>query len=323
MVLTVTLNPLLERRMFFGEVEFGKSHRCNRDIFYSGGKGINVSKQLNFLGIKNHAFTFLGGSNGKNLRHCFVNDKIDFTVVSTKSETRTADLIINKDNLVTTFFGINSEITIDEAKEFSEKLEKMIQNCSIVVFAGSSPSKTTDDIFPYGIELSNKHDKISILDTYGTHLQNCLDAQPTAVHNNVNEVENSLGISLKTENDKLEYLQSLYSKNIKLSFLTDGANPAYVSKFDFHYKIENPKIDTVDSTGSGDAFVAGITYGLENSLVFDEFVKIASALGAANAAKLEACEVSIDEMNKFCDDINITPIGKKMKIIDDSPTIKS
>jgi tagatose 6-phosphate kinase len=319
MILTVTINPLLERRLFFNSVEFGKANRCNREIFYAGGKGINVSRQLNFLGLKNQAFTFLGGNNGKILRHCLTNDKIDFSVVSSKAETRSADLIIDSNNCVSTFFGLNSEITAEESKEFKDKLEKMIQNCSVVVFAGSSASTAADDIFPFGIELANKHDKVSILDTYGAHLKSCIDAEPTIIHNNANEVEKSLGISLKSEKEKLEYLYFLYSKKIKLAFLTDGANHAYAAKFDFHYKIESPKVETVDSTGSGDAFVAGITFGMENSLVFDEFIKIASALGAANATKLETCEISIDEMNRYIKDVNVTPIGKKMKILDDSP----
>lgn len=323
MILTITINPLLERRLFFDSVELGKANRCKKEIFYAGGKGINVSRQLNFLGLNNQAYTFLGGNNGKILRHCLANDKIDLSVVSTKSETRSADLIIDKNNCVSTFFGMNSEISPAESEEFKNKLEKMIMNCSIVVFAGSSACEATDDIFPYGIELANKHDKISILDTYGAHLKKCIEAQPMVVHNNVSEVEKSLGISLNSEDEKLQYLDFLYSKNIKLAFLTDGANPSYASKFNFHYKIESPKIKTVDATGSGDAFVAGVTYGLENSLVFDEFIKIASALGTANSTMLETCEVPKDEIEKYVDNVKVTPIGKRMKIIDDSPTIKS
>jgi len=65
----------------------------------------------------------------------------------------------------------------------------MIYNCSAVIFSGSSPCFATDDIFPFGIELANKYDKISILDTYGGHLQACLEAQPTVIHNNKDEVE--------------------------------------------------------------------------------------------------------------------------------------
>ncbi|MEW5842605.1 MAG: PfkB family carbohydrate kinase [Bacteroidota bacterium] len=320
MILTVTINPLLERRLFFHSVELGKENRCIRENFSAGGKGINVSRQLNLLGIPNHAFTFLGGNNGKILRHCITNDKIDLSVVSTKSETRSADVIIEENsNRISTFFGTNSEVNISESSDFKSKLEKMIQNCSVVVFAGSSPSHAADDIFPFGIELAKKHDKISILDTYGSHLKNCIDASPTAIHNNVSEVERSLNISLHIESNKLEYLRWLYSKGVKLAFLTDGANAAYVSKFDFHYKIDQPKIQTLDATGSGDAFVAGVAYGMEKSLVFEEFAKIAAALGAANASMVETCSVSFDQMNGYLETVTITPVGKKMKIIDDSP----
>lgn len=320
MVLTVTLNPLLERRLFFDSVTLGENNRSKQESFYAGGKGINVSRQLNLLGIKNSAFTFLGGANGKVLRHCLENDKIDFSVVSAKSETRSAHLVIEENiNRVSSFFGINSIISNEEANEFKSKLEKMIQNCSVVVFAGSSPCKTTDDIFPYGIELANKHDKISILDTYGSHLSDCINACPTVIHNNVDEIQKSFGVSLNSEKEKLEFLNSLYAKGIKLIFLSDGKNPVYASKFDFIYKIEPPQVNVFDATGSGDAFVAGIAYGLENSLVFDGFVKISTALGAANATMLQTCEVSLELMNKYIDQVKVTPVGKKMKIIDDSP----
>ncbi|KAF0216147.1 MAG: hypothetical protein FD178_1345 [Ignavibacteria bacterium] len=321
MILTVTLNPLLERRLLFNSISVGEANRSNAEYFSAGGKGINVSRQLNQLGLQNQAFTFLGGSNGKLLRHCFTEDKIDFSVVSTKSETRIADLVIEKDlKRVTSFFGSNSIITKEEAEDFKSKLGKMIQNCSVVVFSGSSPCEATDDIFAYGINLAHEHDKTSVLDTYGSHLQKCLDAAPTIVHNNVSEVEKSLGIELQSEEQKLAYLSELYKKGIRLCFLTDGANPTYASKFDYKYKAESPKVETFDATGSGDAFTAGIVYGIENSIVFEETLKIASSLGIANAAVLETCDVTQEQYSKYLDEVKISTIGKKMKLIDDSPT---
>ncbi len=322
MVLTVTINPLLEKRLFFSNISLGKNNRCFSQKFTSGGKGINVSRQLNCLRIPNHAFTFLGGNNGKQLRHCLSLEKIDFTVASSKDETRIADVIIEQDaKRVTTFFGMNSSVTKEESEDFKSKLDKMIQNCSTVVFSGSSACAQTDDIFSYGISLAHEYDKTSVLDTYGTHLQACLDAAPTVVHNNVIEVEQSLGISLSDEQSKIGYLNSLYKKGIKLCFLTDGANNSYASKFDYVHKIISPQIDTVDSTGSGDAFTAGIVYGLENALVFDEFIKIAAALGTANAASFETCNIPLEEIDKYVHLISVESIGKKMKLIDDSSTV--
>lgn len=321
MILTVTINPLLERRLFFNNVSLGKSQRAFDENFYAGGKGINVSRQLNFLGLKNHAFTFLGGNNGKILRHCLQKDKIDFTVVSTKSETRIADLIIEKENKrVTTFFGLNSKITSDEVSDFKLKLDKMIQNCSTVVFAGSSPCEETDDIFSFGINLASEYDKISILDSYGSHLEKSYQAKPTIVHNNISEIENSLNIDLSSEENKINFLLDLNKQGIKWAFLTDGENPIYASKFDFIYKVEFPKVEVFDSTGSGDAFTAGIAYSVDNSLVFEDTLKLSTKLGMLNATMIETCEVERNLLDDFDPQITIIPIGKKMKLINDSPT---
>ncbi len=321
MILTITLNPLLENRLYFDFVRLGTTNRSKSREFKAGGKGINVSRQLNYLGIKNIALTFLGGNNGKTLRKILIEEDIDFTAISTKAETRSATLAVETNpTRLTTFFEPNNVISKSEVEQFKLKLEKMMTNCSIVVFSGSSPCDETNEIFSFGIELANQMDKMSILDTYGGHLLPCLEAGPTILHNNVSEIENSLSISLSTEKSKVEFLKELYKKGVKLAFLTDGSNTAYASKFDFIYKIDFPAIEEIDSTGSGDAFVSGIIYGIEKGLVFDEFVKIATALGAANATKWDVCTSTLEETEKFMRQIEITSIGKKLKLIDDSPT---
>lgn len=322
MVLTVTINPLLEKRFTVESIQAGKTLRADSECFYAGGKGINVSRQLNKLGVKNQALLFAGGSNGKILRRILTEEQIDFSIVNTKSETRQASIIIeNTPQRMTSIIGKNQELQKAEAEEFKTRLKKMMPNSSVVVFSGSSPDVLSDDIFSYGIKLANDLDKMVILDTYGRHLKSCLDNSPMVVHNNVDEIRTSLGIKLESHEDKIEFIRSLNDKGIKIVFLTDGKNATIASKFGFHYQINNPDITEADSTGSGDAMVAGIIYGLEKSMVFDEFAAYASALGAANALRLDACNVSPGEVTALLEKVNIMPIGKKMKIIDDSPTI--
>jgi fructose-1-phosphate kinase PfkB-like protein len=189
----------------------------------------------------------------------------------------------------------------------------------MVVFSGSSPSEEAARIFVEGINLANRKDKISILDTYGKHLKNCIEASPTIIHNNVSELESSLNTSLQTEIEKIDLLNFLYSKGIKQSFITDGENNTYAANFDFHYIVKNPAIEYVDSTGSGDAFVAGLIYGFHNNLVFEEYLAIASALGAANASTTNVCKVEYHEIESYKKEVKIHQAGKKIKMIDDSP----
>ena len=167
--------------------------------------------------------------------------------------------------------------------------------------------------------MANKHDKISICDSYGSHLENCYSASPSIVHNNVEEVINSVQVKLNDKKDKLSFLESLYSKGIKQVYLTDGDKNVYASNFDFHYKVRVPKIESVNSTGCGDAFVAGIAYGWQKNLVFDEQIKFATALGTANAQMFDVCNVPADKVYQIADSIEVNPIGKKIKLIDDTP----
>lgn len=320
MILTVTLNPLLERRLIFNEIELGKNNRARNEFFSAGGKGINVSRQLNLLKTDNLAFTFLGGNNGKILRSLLSAENINFTAVQTKSETRTASLIMEEGKKrLTTFFGLNSEVTQSEADEFKTRLKKMIENCEIVVFSGSSPSKLTDDIFPFGVETANEFDKISIVDTYGETLKECIKKAPTVVHNNIHEVNASMGADLKSEKDILDYLQSLYEKGIKQAYLTDGKKPVYASNFDFFYKAETLPVKELDSTGSGDAFTAAVAHGLHNAMTFEETLTFAQGLGALNAASWEICKVNPAEVQEIQKGIRISTLGKKINTLNIKP----
>jgi tagatose 6-phosphate kinase len=320
MILTVTINPLLERRLSFKEICLGCQNREGEEQLKAGGKGINVNRQLNRLGIQNFAFTFLGGNNGKLLKEVLSGESINFAFVKTTSETRDAVLILDKSrNSLTSYFRVNTEVIKSEVDEFKIKLEKMIQNCEIVIFSGSSPDPNADSIFPSGIEMARKYDKISVCDTYGNHLKDCIESGPTIIHNNIEEIEKSLNISLVSEKEKLDYLDFLYTKNVKQSYLTDGANDFYCSNFDFHFKVRSSKVDSLDSTGSGDCFVAGIAYAWHNSMSFESSLKLAASLGIANSLTFDTSNVSLIDAQPFSDSIIIEPIGKLMKSLDVAP----
>ena len=320
MILTVTINPLLERRYSYQSLDLSSVNRNGKLIIKAGGKGINVNRQLNKLGVKNIALLFAGGANGKLLRETLRAEKIFFSEIVTKNETRESAIIIDKSTeKIYSFFGTDTLISSSEAGEFISKLEKAISTCEIVVFSGSSPCKETDSIFTEGISIANKLDKISVCDTYGRHLQDCYNASPTIIHNNMDEIKSSFGLNFKSETEHLDFLNFLYEKGIKQAFITNSGNQFYASNFDFHYKVTPPEINTIDSTGSGDAFVAGIVYGWHNKLTFEKQLRLATALGVLNAKSWEVCDVEINDADSFAEKIQIEAIGKRLKEIDDSP----
>ncbi len=320
MILTVTLNPLLERRLTYDKVKFREENRNGISELKAGGKGINVSRQLNNLDLDNLAYTFSGGNNGKIFKEILSKENIKFTSVRIAAEIREASIIIEKSGKsVSTFYQENSSVSKNEADEFKNKLNKMVENCEIVIFSGSSPCKETDSIIPFGINAANKYDKISICDTYGSHLKDCIEAGPTILHNNIRETEKSLDTGLSTEKSKIDYLNFLYSKNIKQAYLTEGSSSFYCSNFDYHFKVSLPQIPVVDPTGSGDSFVAGIAYGIHKNLTFHDSLAVASSLGIENILSYDAANVRSNDLDKWKDQIRIESSGKKMKTLDVTP----
>lgn len=320
MILIITLNPLLERRYSNFKIESGKVNRNCRLELNAGGKGVNVSKQLKKFGLKSFNFFFAGGNNGKHLRDIVKHQELDFSFIPTKSETREAAVVISEDDKkIISCFTTNPEILQSEVEEFKSKLEKMIQNCEIVIFSGSSPSESCNSIIPFGINIANKYDKVSICDTYGSNLEECINASPTIIHNNFSEIGSSLNIKLNTEESIIDFLDELYRKNIKRAYLTNGAKEFYASNFDYVYKVKPLDVEYSDSTGSGDCFVAALTYSWLNSDVFDNSLKLATATASLNAGSFNVAEVSFDDALTMKDNVTVYPVGKKMKIIDDSP----
>ncbi len=320
MILIITLNTLLERRFSYEQVLSGRVNRNAVTKVSAGGKGINVSRQLKKLGVKSYNYFFSGGTNGKIYRDTLKSEELDFSFISTKSETRHAAVITSeKEKTVSSYFSEDPKISQNEVDEFKSKLDKMIQNCEIVIFSGSSPSTETDYIIPYCIELANKYDKVSICDTYGKHLQSCIDAAPTMIHNNLSEIKYSLGISLKDEKSIADYLYNLYHKGVKRTYLTNGSNNFYASNFDYIYKIKPLDIQEIDATGSGDSFVAGLVNCWINSDLFEDSLKFATAIAGLNAATFDVSNVNLKDVIKFKDKVEILPVGKKTKTIDDSP----
>jgi len=320
MVLTVTINPLLERRYYYTSLDFSAVNTQGSLKIKAGGKGININRQLNKLGLQNIALLFTGANNGKLIRESLRKEKINFSAIITRNETRDSAIIIDESKKrVYSFFRFDPKISTTEVENFIKQMEKMIATCEIVVFSGSSPCKETDVIYSEGLRIAKSLDKISVCDTYGNHLEECLEESPTIIHNNSDEIRSSVGANLRNETEYLKLLETFYRKGIKQAFITNAEKPFYASNFDFHYKITLPKIDAIDSTGSGDAFTAGIIYGWHHKYNFEQRIRFAAALGVLNAQSFEVGEVSNEDAQSIVEQIKISSIGKKIKQINDLP----
>jgi len=321
MILIITLNPLLERRFNYEKVSLNLVNRNAAVKYQAGGKGINVSRQLKKLGIESYNLFFCGGTNGKIFRDLLKKEQLPFTPIHIQDETRQAAIVIsNEDKKLYSFFSANPQISEIEIEQMKSTISKMILNSEMVIISGSSPSIAAEQIVSFTISEANRLDKISICDYYGENLEEVFNLSPIIIHNNFDEIEKYLNVSLENEESIISALNSFYKKGIKRVFLTNGENPFYAQNFDYIYKVFPTEVNSVDSTGSGDAFVAGLIYCWKNGEVFEHSLRYSTALAAANTISFDVCNVEKDSFESLINQVKIEPLVKKMKIINDNPT---
>lgn len=89
MVITVTLNPAMDKTLTLDEFSLGEVNRAlslRQDI---GGKGGNVSKVLKELSVESVAIGFLGGANEEVFRRELKKKEITDKFILVEGNTRT------------------------------------------------------------------------------------------------------------------------------------------------------------------------------------------------------------------------------------------
>ena len=69
-----------------------------------------------------------------------------------------------------------------------------------------------------------------------------------------------------------------------------------------------PKIEAVNTVGCGDSMIAGFAVGMSRGLSMEETIRLASAISAANAMRLETGFFVKEDMEELLPKINIKKI---------------
>lgn len=299
MITTVTLNPMLDKTIHLHALQRGRIQRASKMEMVAGGKGINVSRQLHRLKVPTLATGFLGGEVGKIISNLIEQEGYDQDFVWTGVTTREGLTFLEEDGTSTAVFEPSLTVSVEEVHELSKKVASLAERSSWIVCSGSSLGGAADDLFYEAISNAQKAGVRSVLDSYGSAFTLALKALPTLVKPNRIEFEGSLQIELANEHDVLRALDTVLSTGVQYCVLTDGSRPAYAASSEGHWKITPAEVRPVNPVGSGDAMVAGLLYGFEQSWDFERCLKLGAAAGAANAQVREVANSPCEEITKL------------------------
>lgn len=307
MILTVTLNAAIDKRYVVDDFKVGEVNRVKECSYVPGGKGLNVSKPASINGAEVVATGFVGGHAGNYIEDALKPFGIRGDFYHVDAESRSCINIWDEVNQVQTeFLEPGFTLTEEDFAGFEAKFRQLVQEAKVVAMSGSVPKGLDGTAYQRLVKIVKDAGIPVILDTSGKLLEMGIEAIPTMIKPNIDEIRMLTGKRCDDISEIIEAAREIHERGVKIVAVSLGADGSLAVGDDGIFRARVPKIDAVNTVGCGDSMIAGFALGLSKGLPLEETLRLASAISAAAAMREETGFFVMEDMEKLLPQIEIT-----------------
>lgn len=308
MILTVTLNPAVDKTYQTEELFCGRVNRMRSVTNIPGGKGINVARILNQYGEKVTATGFLGGFPGKWIDSRLREMGIDSDFVEVDGETRSSMNVVADNGFVTEILEPGPQISGEKLEEFCAHFSELVKQASMVVLSGSAAPGIPENIYARLIREAREAGGETILDTSGELLREGVKAAPAVVKPNRKELEYLIGHRLRDKEDLKAAAGLLLDCGVKQVVVSLGDKGLLLMNREQCLYAKAPKVKADNTVGCGDSVVASFVMSKCKGEPDAQMLRRAAAISAASATAFESGFVPMELADELFEEINVEEI---------------
>lgn len=282
MIVTVTLNPALDKTVTLPGFAVNTVNRVQSVRLDPGGKGINVSKAVLALGGKTLAISVLGGANGGFIKSAMDALGLPNRMILTEGPTRTNLKIVDP------VLGTNTDINEPGSPLSEEVLDKVwqtiyesVQPGDTVVFAGKNPPGMADELLALWIRKLKAMDVRVCVDTVGEPMILALAEGPDIIKPNKDELSELIGRELHTDDEIVAAARELIAGGVGLAAVSMGSSGAIFVTKDQCIRGYSPKVSVGSTVGAGDSMMAALAHYTDAGCSLEETARRAIATASA------------------------------------------
>ncbi|MGI6199911.1 MAG: 1-phosphofructokinase family hexose kinase [Christensenellales bacterium] len=296
MILTVTLNPCLDKTIWVDQLRLDDILRADHVDTIAGGKGSNVSSIIRAFGYQVVHLVVLAGDTGRQVERLLDAQRMHGAKLWVQGQTRTVTTVVEQGSYRQVAFVEPGPVWTKEDVDhvlfaFSMRASRLHAG-DWVILSGSVPEGPVSDIYRQMIELAHQQGLRVLLDSRGEAFARAIPAEPEWIKPNRQEAQDALGyggdddalIAGLLERGAQGVLLSLGEAGVR--YAQRGQKPAAIPAF---------PVETVNPVGSGDALVAGFILAQNKGCALEDCIRAGSALGAVNAARFAAGRIEPSE----------------------------
>ncbi len=287
MVLTVTINPAVDKTYIINDFQPFSVNRAQRIIYNAGSNGVNVSRVLKQVSRDNLVLGFVGGHNGTVFLSELMADGIKEDMVRVEGDIRLNVKIIDAKNHTTTEVNEpGNPVSKTEHKEFTDKYKRYVGDCDAVVLSGSMLPEMSKNEYYELVNIAKNAGKPTFVDCDGETLKKTIEAGPTYVKPNYAEFCDMVGKENLTDEEIVECAKKIINSGkaeyVVVTLSKKGSIGVSATEI---YKVIPPTTEVQSTVGSGDAFMAGLCHAYLNGFNFKTQLVLATSFASAKVTK--------------------------------------
>lgn len=283
MIVTVTMNPAIDKTVDIGKFERGDLNRIKRVEIDAGGKGINVSKTIRELGGESIATGFVGGTSGTIIKQVLTDLGLRTDFVEVKGETRTNLKVVEETGEVTELNEPGPEVSKDQLNDLLNRLEGYANPDTLFVLAGSIPAGIPTDIYRKITEQVHQKGAKVLLDADGVLFSESLKGKPDMLKPNRSELERYYQMDYRASEQELVSMgEKLLNQGVSMAAISLGQMGAIFLTKGKRYRCPGLRVKAHSTVGAGDALVAAMAYSWDQKLPLETCIRL--CMGASAGA---------------------------------------
>lgn len=287
MVVTITLNPALDRIMFVREYVPNQANRIYRRENCIGGKGAHVSFNLASLGLPSLATGIALGENGRRFIDMLSEAGASCSfLVDDGGETRTNYVVVEDNGSCTLICEKGPELTENLRQAFLALFSGLVLGAGCVVISGDASNYTGEAgsvFFRALLRHCAEAGARVLLDANGQLLSEGVRLKPYMIKPNAVELSELTGLPADTEAQVIAAMHALDELEIPVVAVSLGGEGSLVRWEGRLYRVSAAQVQVRNTVGCGDAYLTGLVYGLDQGLAPAECLRYAAACGGAEA----------------------------------------
>lgn len=284
-IVTLTINPALDKSTFVEEIEPDHKLRCEAPVFEPGGGGINVSRAIKRMGGESLSLYLAGGATGQVLSQLLDKEGLFHIPIPSIKWTRENFAVTERSTDRQFRFGMPGSIIPEEEWKYTlVKLEKTRPIPEFIVASGSLPQGVPDDYYARVATIAKEMGAKLVLDTSGEALKKAAGIGVYLLKPNAAELADMAGKDDMTPEELETFAQQLVHGGLcEVMVVSLGAQGALLVTKDEVFRAAPPRIKPKSTVGAGDSMVAGMVYTLAKGWPLADVLKYGVASGTATA----------------------------------------